>query len=308
MIVVNDLAKWPEQKKGGAVAIGVFDGVHLGHQAVISEVVARTAGSFATVLTFEPHPLITLGKEPPPFLTTFEQKCDLLASLGIDSVLAVPFTPSFAQMPPDLFASILASALGPNSVVVGEGFRYGAKGSGDIDSLRFAAKTHGFSAVAVPNVKIGATTVSSTAIRGLLQSGDLDAVERLLGRRYCVRGPVVKGFGRGKTLGFPTANVKVPEGQQLPPAGVYATLVRIGDHKFAAVSNLGTRPTFGCGEQSMEAHIIGFDGDLYGKTLDIEFSEFVRPEIRFGSPAHLMNQVQQDIARVRKTLAQTAVG
>lgn len=303
MNVVRRLCDWPRDEICGAIAIGVFDGVHLGHQAVIRMVSQRAGDLPACVLTFEPHPAAALGREGPPFLTSFSQKCDLIAAMGVHTLFVVPFTPEFASTAHSEFSNMLWRYLRPRWVVVGEDFRYGAGAKGDIRSLEREASELGFKCIGVPSVVVDGMIVSSTAIRRLIVDGDLDRAATLLGRTYGIRGTVLRGDGRGRTLGFPTANIKAPAGQVLPPDGVYAAVVSYSGQRWPAVLNLGTRPTFGPGLASLEVHIIGFDGNVYGETLDVDFVARIRDETRFDDVDALSRQIRFDVGQALDILA-----
>ncbi len=276
------------QERPRRVAVGEFDGVHLGHREVIS-------GS-DTVLTFEPHPLRVVRPEAAPkLLTSFEVKAELIADLGVDELVVIPFDERFAaQSPQEFIDQVLVGRLQATDVSVGENFRFGHRASGDTETLHGDAR---FSTRVVPLVEVGGEIVSSSHIRALVQAGELEPATRMLGRPFQMRGEVVQGDRRGHTLGFPTANIVPDEALVCPGHGVY--LAR-ADGDCAAV-NVGVRPTFGTGRAVLvEAYLLDRDVDLYGQTLRIDFLERLRGERRFESIEGLVEQMQRDVERIRE--------
>jgi riboflavin kinase / FMN adenylyltransferase len=270
------------------VAVGEFDGVHLGHREVI-------AGS-DTVLTFEPHPLRVVRPEAAPkLLTSLEVKAELIAELGVDELVVVPFDDGFAQQSPHAFIDeVLVDSLGATHVAVGENFRFGHRASGDATLL---AADERFRTRVVPLVEVDGEVVSSSHIRGLILSGDVEHANRFLGRPFQVRGEVVAGDRRGRTLGFPTANLVPDEGLVCPGHGVY--VARAGDTCSAV--NVGVRPTFGTGRAVLiEAYLLDREVDLYGQTLRVEFLRRLRGERRFESVEALVEQMHLDVQRTRE--------
>ncbi len=270
------------------VAIGSFDGVHLGHRAVI-------AGN-DTVVTFDPHPSAVLASRgAPPLLTTLERKAQLVAGLGVAELVVVPFTEELAAEPPEQFIDeVIVGALGAVTVAVGENFRFGHRASGDPALLQADAR---FETRVEPLLEVDGEIVSSSHIRGLLLGGAVDWANHLLGSNFVVGGEVVHGDKRGRELGFPTANIVPPDGYVCPGHGVYAC--RTGDGRAAAV-NVGVRPTFETGRgELIEAYILDFDGDLYGTLLELEFVGRLRGERRFGDAAALVEQMHDDVRRTR---------
>jgi riboflavin kinase/FMN adenylyltransferase len=293
-----------------AVTIGNFDGVHLGHQALVGRVVerARRSDGTAAVLTFDPHPARVLAPErAPAALTTPEQKLELLAGLGVDVVAVLPFTPAVAALAPEEFVrAVLAGSLGARQVVVGEGFRFGRRQSGDAAGLARLGGDYGFAVEAVAPVLDDGQPVSSSRVREALSRGDVDGARRLLGRAYFLDGLVVRGDGRGRSIGVPTANL-APENEILPASGVYAGHVRVADGSWRpAVVNRGTRPTFAGLEEALEAHLLDFDGDLYGTRLRLAFTARLREERRFAGPRELVAQIREDVAHARTLLSSAA--
>jgi riboflavin kinase/FMN adenylyltransferase len=278
------------ERRPRRIAVGEFDGVHLGHRAVIS--------GNDTVLTFEPHPLIVLHPEAAPrLLTSLEVKAELIASLGVQELVVIPFDRDFAARTPQEFVdSILVEQLGATHVSVGENFRFGHDAAGDTALL---AADPRFSTRIVPLVEADGEVVSSRRIRALLAGGEVTEAGRLLGAPFRLRGEVVSGDQRGRTLGFPTANLVPDEQLVCPGHGVYACVA--GDH-LAAV-NVGVRPTFESDRGLLvEAYLLDFSGDLYGQALTLEFRARLRGEARFESVEALIEQMGDDIDRTRELL------
>ncbi len=290
---------WPSP----AVTVGNFDGVHRGHQALVSAVVARAkeTGGVSVVLTFDPHPARILGPgRAPAALTTLAQKEELLARLGVDRLAVLPFDAEVARLPPAQFArEVLQGALGARHVVVGEAFRFGHRREGDARALEALGEALGFTVRPLPPVLEQGSPVSSSRVRDALARGDVRTARDLLGRPYFVDATVVRGDGRGRTIGVPTANLE-PENQILPARGVYAARCRVpAGHWHPAVVNLGHRPTFGGEHVTVEAHLIDFDGDLYGARLRLAFHERLRGELRFDGAPALVARILEDVALAR---------
>jgi riboflavin kinase/FMN adenylyltransferase len=272
------------------VAVGTFDGVHLGHRAVI-------AGA-DTVLTFDPHPVSVIAPQhTPKLLTTLARKTELIASLGVQELVVIPFDAAFAQHSAEQFVDqVLVGALGARRVSIGENFRFGHKAQGDSRLLLADAR---FETAVHPLLEIDGEIVSSSHIRGLLLAGELVAANKLLGSTFQLCGEVVHGDERGRKLGFPTANIVPPEDLVCPGHGVYACVI---DGRPAAVS-IGVRPTFKTGRgELIEAYLLDFDGDLYGQVLCLEFVARLRGERRFDSAEALIAQMRRDVQRTRELL------
>ena len=280
----------PEVEPGSGrrnIAIGTFDGVHLGHREVIR------GGD--TVLTFEPHPLAILHPEATPkLLTPFNIKRDLIAGLGVEELVMIPFDREFAALSPEQFAvDILAGGLGAERVSVGENFRFGKAAKGTPDFLRSRPE---FETRVVPLVEVSGETVSSSHIRGLVAAGDVQHAAKFLGGPFLFEGEVVVGDRRGRELGVPTANIVPDDALVCPGHGVYAAWA----HGYPSAVNVGVRPTFETGRGLLvEAHLIGFDGDLYGQNVRIAFIERMRGEKRFESVDALVEQMRRDIVEAR---------
>jgi riboflavin kinase/FMN adenylyltransferase len=291
------------------LALGNFDGVHLGHQAIFHHVRLRVQAIQGTgmVFTFEPHPSRVLRPEhAPPLLTTFEQKMQLIAAEGIEIGLRVPFTDVFAkQQPHEFIQEVLCRTIGARELVVGYDFRFGYQRTGTVAHLQEAAATYGYRVTVVPAISVAGWTVSSSNIRKLVRQGDVEDASRLLGRYYAVEGPVVEGFRRGRTIGFPTANVQ-PINEIVPQTGVYAVRVRWREAHLNGVANVGYNPTFGNDALSVEAHLFDFQADLYGETICVEFVRKIRDERKFDSVDALVAQIAQDAEQARAIHAQLA--
>ena len=280
-----------EPSEGRRVAVGTFDGVHLGHREVI-------AGSDA-VLTFDPHPVsVVAPRHTPKLLTTLERKAELIAALGVRELIVIPFDARFAQRSASEFIDdVLVGSLGAAQVSVGENFRFGHKAQGD---ARLLAADDRFETVVRPLLEVDGEIVSSSHIRGLVLAGELSQANRLLGAPFQLQGEVVHGDERGRELGFPTANLVPDEALACPGHGVYACL---SDGRPAAV-NVGVRPAFQTGRgELVEAFMIDFDGDLYGDRLRLEFLERLRGERRFDTPEDLVAQMHRDVERTREVVA-----
>ena len=289
-----------------SVTVGNFDGVHRGHQALVGEAVsaAREASGTAVVLTFDPHPSRVLSPERAlTSLMTVEQKAEVLAGLGADRLAVLPFTREVSEKSPEAFArEVLVQALGARQVVVGTNFRFGRGREGDVAGLTALGGSLGFAVRAVAPVWHREAPISSSRVREALARGEVAPAREMLGRPFFVDGVVTRGEGRGRGLGIPTANLDVVN-ETLPRAGVYACRVGLPDGaERAAVANLGRRPTFGGEATTLEAHLLDFEGDLYGHRLRMAFLERLRDERRFPGPDALVAQIRADIAEARRTL------
>jgi riboflavin kinase/FMN adenylyltransferase len=303
MRIVRGLESFPPDAGPSAVALGIFDGVHLGHRAILGAAVsqARQHGLAALACTFEPHPLEVLQPERAPVpLTTLADRLVLIAETGIDTTVVVAFTRAVAALEPEVFASdVLVRTLRARAVVVGFNHRFGRGARGDAELLRALGAELGFRTHVVAPLAVEGISVSSSEIRNALKSGDLPRAARLLGRPYSIQGEVVRGAGRGRTLGFPTANVKTDRPIPLPP-GVYVCDAFAEPAHHQAVINVGVRPTFGETELAVEAHLLDFSGDLYGKGLRLTFLRRLRDERKFSDVEALRSQIAQDVAAARQ--------
>lgn len=290
---------------GYAVTIGVYDGVHLGHREVVARTraVADGLGAGVAVVTFDPHPLTVLRPDAAPkALASLDRRLALLESLGVDLVLVLPFSREIAAVSAeDFVADYLVGGLAARAVVVGTGFRFGSRASGDVALLRRLGPRSGFEVHELPLVRRG-HTVSSTAIRASISAGDVTAAWHGLGRPHIVEGPVVYGDQRGRELGYPTANLGVPEAFAVPPDGVYAGwLVRADGTRMPAAISVGTNPTFGPHVRRVEAYVLGrTDLELYGEHVAIEFGWWLRGMVAYEGIEPLLVQMADDVQRTRE--------
>ena len=304
----RDLHGAPRGPRGSVACIGAFDGLHLGHRALVRRALARARelGADATVVSFDPLPREFFARgDKPPRLMLPRAKFEGLRDLGVDAVGLLRFDAKLAAMPAqDFVRELLVERLRVREVWVGPGFRFGHARGGDLALLQRIGADAGFAAHAIEPVLLGGEAVSSTRIRVALAAGDFDLAERLLGRRYAIGGHVVRGRQLGRTLGFPTANLRF--GGKTPALrGIYATLVHgIGAAPMPSVSSFGTRPTVDGVEPLLEAHLFDFDGDLYGKRIEVEFVAKLRDEVRFPDLDALVEQMRIDATRAREILQQ----
>jgi riboflavin kinase/FMN adenylyltransferase len=283
------------------VAVGVFDGFHIGHQAIVRALLqARRAGERTAVLTFGEHPMAFLRPgEVPPQIATLAERVNVFARAGVDEMFVMTFDEAFASLSPEAFLDdVLVRALGARVMVVGANFRFGSKRVGDVAFAQAHLAAQGREAIGVPNAMLDGERVSSTRVRAAIAAGDLVLADRLLGVPYTVRGTVVFGAGRGHDLGFPTANVSVPAEKMLPPDGVYAITGRHDGRDYPGLVSIGTNPTFDGKARTVEAWLLDFNGSLYGEELALRDFRFVREQMRFDSVEALLAQMKLDAAAV----------
>jgi riboflavin kinase / FMN adenylyltransferase len=286
------------------VALGNFDGVHLGHQEVLKRAVeeGRRRGMRVIAATFHPHPRAVLGAgDPPKLITPVELRCEMLLSYGADAVWVIPFDVAMSRKTPEQFVKdVLIGEGGAGVVVVGENFRFGHKAVGHFSDLHRLMREEGGTAVGV-QVRGGGMGggISSTRIRALISGGEVTEAAGLLGRPYVLRGEVVVGDKRGRSIGFPTANVLPDTDAVIPASGVYAGFVRFGEKEYAACTNVGVAPTFGRTESRVEAYLLDFEGDLYGLVVDVSFVKRIRQERRFSAVDELIGQIRRDVGEAR---------
>ena len=285
------------------LTLGVFDGLHLGHQLIMKTIVERAGatGAVPTVLTFDPHPRALLHPESaPPLLQTFDQKIEALGVLGIEQTIVIRFDQNFAQIrAEDFLRAVIAERLHAKEVYLGCGFAFGHGREGNIELLRSVSQSLGFIADEVPELRLRGRRVSSSRIRELLQQGRVNLARRMLGRPYGVEGRVVRGAERGASLGFPTANIQ-PQNRVIPRTGVYVTAALIDGQWRRSVTNIGTRPTFGSdNESSVETFVLNWSGDLYGDVVRVRFLHRLREEKKFSSIDELKFQIERDAARAQ---------
>jgi riboflavin kinase / FMN adenylyltransferase len=290
--------------RGVVVALGNFDGVHLGHQAVLRRAVeeGRRRSMKVVAATFHPHPRSVVGVgEPPRLLTPLALRSDVLLRYGADDVVVIPFDLELSRKSPEQFVrDVLVGEVGASVVVVGENFRFGHRAAGDFRDLERLMREVGGTGIAVGVRGAGMEgEISSTRIRTLISEGEVAEAAGLLGRPYLLRGEVVLGDQRGRLIGFPTANVMPDPSAVIPARGVYAGFVHVGDQRYAACTNVGVAPTFDRAESRVEAHLMDFDGDLYGRVVDVSFAKRIREERRFSGIDELTAQIRRDVAEAR---------
>jgi riboflavin kinase/FMN adenylyltransferase len=314
----TDLSQIPQGYGPSVVTLGNFDGVHKGHRAVLSAVVARARllGARAVAVTFEPHPVAVLHPErAPQIITSHDQRLELLSATGLDAVLVMEFTRDFAQWTPERFVvEVFVKALGASVVVVGEDTRFGVRNSGDVDTLRRLGAEHGFEVLALADIGNGGRW-SSSRVRQLVTAGDVAGAAEILGHRHRVSGEVVHGDHRGRELGYPTANLCRQSAGLIPADGVYAgRLIRPTlpdrdlDRALPAAISIGTNPTFAGTERRVEAYVLDrTDLDLYGETVVVEFIERLRATEKFDTIEDLLLQIADDVGRCRTVLSSFVV-
>lgn len=289
-----------------SVALGNFDGVHLGHREILRRTVetAHSKGRDAIVYTFDPHPRLVLNKAPAiPRITTPSERAEILEELGIDVLILAEFTKDFAsQTPEDFVQNVLVEELGTRNLFIGENYRFGKGRSGNPGTLKKMARDLGFMVHVVPPVRFGDSIVSSSRIREFLTQGEIAQANLLLGREFTIGGRVIHGHHRGKGLGFPTANIK-PEVKLHPPEGVYAVYCGVGELMMRAVMNIGYNPTFKDRRVSYEVHILDFDQDIYGDFINAYMVDKLRNEMTFSSVEELRAQISRDVEQAREILS-----
>ncbi|MCA1628206.1 MAG: bifunctional riboflavin kinase/FAD synthetase [Acidobacteria bacterium] len=286
------------------LTLGVFDGLHLGHQLIMQTVVerARAVEAVPTVITFDPHPRAVLHPESaPPLLQTFDQKIEAFGVLGVEQTIVVRFTKEFASVrAEDFLRDVVRDRLHAKEVYLGRGFAFGYKREGNIELLQRVSEQLGFYAAEAPEVRLRGRRISSSRVREALAEGRVGLARRMLGRPYGVEGRVTEGDRRGRVLGFPTANLH-PQNRVIPKSGVYVTATLIEGVWRQSVTNIGTRPTFGRDtEPSVETHVLDWDGDLYGDVIRVRFLHRLRAEKKFSSIEELKGQITCDAARARQ--------
>ncbi|HLR80200.1 MAG TPA: bifunctional riboflavin kinase/FAD synthetase [Bacillota bacterium] len=285
-------------------AIGFFDGIHKGHQKVIQTAIKKAKANQmeSAVITFHPHPSVVLDKGQPQvkYITPMRRKQEILQQLGVDRLYVISFNHELASLTPQQFIDHFIIGLNIKHLVAGFDFTYGHKGQGNMDVIAEHAKG-AFTYTTIDEVQLEQEKISSTKIRKLLASGDVETVKTLLGRPLTVTGVVIKGDQRGQSIGYPTANIQVMGDVLLPKSGVYAVKVVYRNECYEGMANLGTKPTFTDGEsdRSLEVNILDYNNDLYGEELTIEWHTFIRDEIKFSGVSQLVEQISQDEQRIR---------
>jgi len=306
MIIFRSTENITGDFRGSFVSIGNFDGVHLSHQFICRKLAseAKQAGAKSLVITFDPHPKMILHPNIRPFflITTLDEKLERLAACGIDGVLVIPFTMDYSKTTAEEFVhNFLGRKLAIGKIIIGHDYTFGQGKKGNSDYLIAAGRDMGFAVEVVDAVKSGNDIISSTLIRKSIIEGNLKKAAVLLGRYYNVAGKVVTGFGRGITLGFPTANIE-PEKELLPPPGIYAAFVDTEEKRYQAVLNIGAKPTFEDYTFSFEVHLLNFSGDLRGKRINTDFVEKLRDIVKFDSPETLKKQIAADVEKAKTIL------
>lgn len=304
MKILSGFGGWPRGPLH--VALGVFDGVHLGHQALIAQLVSGAldaGGATAVASTFEPLPIEVLAPAAPPSaLSGTQERCRLLMEAGAAAVAIFGFDAAFAALAPGDFARRLARAGEVRRVVVGHDFRFGRDRGGDVRLLRELGEPCGFTVDEIVPLQAAGEPVSSTRIRNALRSGAVELAAELLGRPYAVGGEVVHGERRGRGLGYPTINIATAAGRLLPGDGIYAAWIDARGRRYAAAASLGVRPTFGAGARRLEAYLLDFGGDLYGEEATATFVRRLRDELHFESAEALSAQIARDVVAARSAL------
>jgi len=304
MRVLTQAAELKPEGRKVCVAIGVFDGVHLGHQQVIRQAVAdaEKQEALAVVVTFDRHPKAVVAPEKtPPFIYRIPQRLGAIGSLGVDATWLIPFDRAFSLLPAEAFIQhLIRDFRRVHSISVGGNFTFGHERGGNVELLRRLGSHYSFLVRGLAEVSLDGAVVSSTRIRAAIRAGDFPDASQMLGREYALSGPVVRGDGLGRKLGFPTANLDVA-GLVLPPNGVYAVHVNVGRRRHRGVLNLGLRPTLQdpAPQLRVEAHLLDFEGDLYDRELDLTFVGRLRDEVRFPSLEALRSQIERDILQAR---------
>jgi riboflavin kinase/FMN adenylyltransferase len=292
--------------RASVLTIGVFDGVHRGHRHLIDKLrhEAAAAGALAGVVTLRNHPASVLrGDFEPRYLTSLEERTRLLEEAGVELIVPITFDAALSQLSASDFVSLLVRHLKMRGLVIGPDFAMGRDREGTAETLVSLGAESGFGVKVVDPLVEGGQVIRSTFVREALGRGDVSRVEELLGRRFTLTGRVVKGLGRGEGLGFPTANLEAPHGLAVPGNGIYAAWAYVDEGTYMAATSIGDRPTFSDAPYAIEAFILDFDGDLYGRDIRLEFVRRLRDEVRFDSVAALQEQVDRDVDETRATLA-----
>lgn len=285
-----------EKLTPAVVALGMFDGVHIGHRALIGRAVeeAKLLRAEPAVFTFSNHPMDVLGGSV-KLLSSMKERNAMIRALGIQELVSEPFTCQLAALEPEAFVGLLQARWDVKSVVAGYNYTFGSRGLGTPETLERIGRERGFSVLVVPPVLYEAEPVSSTRVREAVERGDMQLAGAMLGRKYSLSGRVVKNRRIGRRIGFPTANIEPEERRVLPPDGVYATIAYVGGAAYRAVTNIGSNPTVNGDKLSIETHILNFDADIYGEVLTVAFHCFLRGEMKFAGVEEMKRQIEQDV-------------
>ncbi len=296
--------------KNAVAALGNFDGMHVGHRKIIETAAekARETGGSCVAVTFNPHPRLALKGLNPNLVCSFDERLNLMEQAGADAALVFRFDKDFAALTPERFVSEkLLDALDLKALLFGFNYRFGRGKEGDAEALKAFGSKYGFETIAQNAVTIGGAPVSSTRVREAITAGDLSSANELLGRRFSVSGEIVVGDKVGRTIGFPTANIKVEEFCVIPAFGVYAAEAKLQDGRaYPCALSVGDKPTFGGRRTFVEAHIIGFEGDIYGTRLRVEIASRIRGQIKFSGADALIERLKQDVEECRRLFLKTA--
>ena len=291
--------------RDSALTLGVFDGVHRGHQHLIRATVkeARKSGRLALVATFRNHPGSVLRPDfRPSYITGLDDRISLMGALGVDRVIPITFDLELSELGARDFVALLQRRLRMQALVVGPDFALGRNREGDVPTLTSLSNDMGFSLVVSDLLEDDGRPVRSTVVRQALAEGDLALVQTLLGRHFALEGAVERGAGRGKVLGFPTANLRIAPDRALPGDGIYATWALVGERRHMAATSIGARPTFGETDRTVEAFLLDFDGDLYGSEVRLEFVQRLRDDVKYDSVEALKDQIGRDVDETRRIL------
>lgn len=292
------------------LTIGAFDGIHRGHQYLVRRVIVRAQelGAASALVTLHPHPRVVLRPTSSlRYLSTIEERLDWLAPLGLDYAIVFPFSLETSQMRARAFVELLVTRLRLVEIFCGKDFALGYKREGNVEFLRALGQEHGFAVTVVEPQTFEGEIVSSTRVRELIEQGAVAQATRLLGRYPSLRGRVIEGDKRGRTLGFPTANLAIAERRLVPADGIYAVRVKIGDRWYGGAANIGIRPTFDKGQRLVEVYVLDFEDDLYDQVIEVQFIKHLRAEMKFESVDALIAQMQRDVVETRAVLARGTV-
>jgi len=307
MQVIFNIDGKHSSSRQSAIALGTFDGIHLGHRELIRHLnEQKKLGLTTIVYTFLSHPMSRLAPgSTPDQIMLLKEKIIAFSRLGIDTLVLNPFSDEFLHQSHEEFLQRLVSSYNVKTLIVGFNFRFGFKGQGDTGYLEEASRRYGFDLICVPPVKLDGRIVSSTLVRSLVAEGYVEDAAHALGMPYTIAGKVIKGFGRGTLLGFPTANIARPMQKVIPKPGVYAVICKVEGNFYRGVANVGFNPTFEGNSLSIETHLVDFKGSLYGKRMRVYFMKRIRDEVKFDSPEELKDQIKADVTKANNLIYKT---